>query len=185
MRQEYFWIKATWIGDEKKSVLVDIASEESLQYLQSKIGERMEETYQDFRGLRHCKATVIYIQTAHKTWKPLIGVENEDASSPQEVNPLQPLRVDKPQISQGLIKDCLKNGDHIFFEIQAIDLWLNIQIDLCFENRRILKGKFQFKVNKSANLLSLKKKLQKFAIEIWTYKNQPRNLGESGGHASG
>ena len=43
--QQYFWIKATWIGDEKKSVLVDIASEESLQYLQSKIGERMEETY--------------------------------------------------------------------------------------------------------------------------------------------
>ena len=62
----------------------------------------------------------------------------------------------------------------IFFEIEAIDLWLNVHIDLCFGSRPILKGKFQFKVNKSANLMRLKKKLQKFAIEIWSYKNQPR-----------
>lgn len=53
-------------------------------------------------------------------------------------------------------------------------MWLNIHIDLNFGSRPILKGKFQFKVNKSANLVRLKKKLQKFAIEIWSYKNQPR-----------
>lgn len=207
--QQYFWIKATWIGDEKKSVLVDIASEESLQYLQSKIGERMEETYQRFRGLRHCKATVMYVATEHKTWEPLIG---PDSGNSRELTPRHnrfsgpppfqypeimpagdavPSTKPQPLSSQSLIKDCLKNGDHIFFEIEAIDLWLNIQIDLCFGTRRILKGKFQFKVNKSANLLSLKKKLQKFAIEIWAYKNQSRKRtqpavpsGEKGLHAS-
>lgn len=55
----YFQIYATWMTDTRKSVLVDIDSNETIEYLLRKIGERMEETHQEFRGLRHCHATEI------------------------------------------------------------------------------------------------------------------------------
>lgn len=52
----FFQLKASWVQDNSKSVLVDIDENESVAYLLRKIGERMEETHYDFRGLRHCQA---------------------------------------------------------------------------------------------------------------------------------
>lgn len=43
-------------------MLVDIDENETVNFLLRTIGERMEETHEDFRGLRHCSATYIFLQ---------------------------------------------------------------------------------------------------------------------------
>ena len=50
----YYQIKAFWIKDTSKCIIVDINENDNVKYLLRKIGERMEETHDDFRGLRHC-----------------------------------------------------------------------------------------------------------------------------------
>ena len=50
----FFQLKASWVKDNSKSILVDIDENETVAYLLMKIGERMEETHYDFRGLRQC-----------------------------------------------------------------------------------------------------------------------------------
>ena len=56
----FFQLKASWVKDNSKSILVDIDENETVGYLLMKIGERMEETHYDFRGLRHCQAAYIF-----------------------------------------------------------------------------------------------------------------------------
>jgi len=96
---------------------------------------------------------MIYVATDLETWEPLIGLDNSASwqlipqqphgsnralsSQTENIQIAGPTSSIKPQPlnCQSLIKNSLKNGDHIFFEIDAIDLWLNIQIDLSFGDR--------------------------------------------------
>lgn len=50
----YLQLKASWLQETSKSVCVDIDENETVLYLLRKIGERMEETHDEFRGLRRC-----------------------------------------------------------------------------------------------------------------------------------
>jgi hypothetical protein len=70
-----------------------------------------------------------------------------------------------------LIKECLKDGDQIYFEIQSLDLWLSTSINLHLANEKIISCKAQFKFPKNATVLDLKKSLQVFAIKLWCHKN--------------
>ena len=207
----YYQIKATWVRDHSKSVLVDIDENETVNFLLRTIGERMEETHDDFRGLRHCQATYIFLQendgmktsrsTHHKEDTKRYALNNTSISkmdfssssySPMH-NPagastimdsyLQHDKLDQPHVKdkiikgERLIKNCLKSGDRIFFEIDSIDLWLHTSITLNLGNKKILDGKAEFKFNKSASISKLRKKLQMFAIKLWCHKNtSPPNI---------
>lgn len=56
----YVQLKAIWVLDHTKSVIVDVSQDETIAFLQTKIGDRMEESYDDFRGLRHVEASCIF-----------------------------------------------------------------------------------------------------------------------------
>ena len=78
-----------------------------------------------------------------------------------------------------LIKDCLANGSHLYFDIETIDLWLNIQISLSLRGTKVFDGKAKFKFSKSATLGSLRKKLQIFGNRLWCHKNMCPEKQES------
>ena len=67
--------------------------------------------------------------------------------------------MDKKFNNNDTIKNCLKNGDQVFFEIDTIDLWLQINIGINLGKKKILQGKVQFKISKNTTIASLKKKL--------------------------
>lgn len=69
----YLQIKAIWVMDSKKSVVVDIRSEDSVSYLLRKIGEQMEENFEDFRGLRNSVAKHIFNPLISKKYIPTEG----------------------------------------------------------------------------------------------------------------
>lgn len=56
----YLQIEAVWVLDQSKRVSVEVTMDDQVSFLQSKIGEKMEETYDDFRGLRHVVASQVY-----------------------------------------------------------------------------------------------------------------------------
>ena len=86
---------------------------------------------------------------------------------------------DKYLNSHAPIKECLKNGDQIYFHIETMDLWINTDIHLSLMGRVVLQGKAQFKVSKASTFASLRKKLQIFGIKLWCVKNQQPNAENS------
>mmetsp|Transcript_10365 Transcript_10365/g.15952 ORF Transcript_10365/g.15952 Transcript_10365/m.15952 type:complete len:94 (-) Transcript_10365:3781-4062(-) len=58
-----------------------------------------------------------------------------------------------------LIKDCLKSTDVIYFDIDSIDLWLNIEVSISLEAQKVIRSSAQIKVSKHSTLGNLKKKL--------------------------
>lgn len=111
-----------------KSVLVDINENDNIKYLLRKIGERMEETHDDFRGLRHCQATQIF------------QVDNlKGNDSPFEASRRESRQ--KEFTNNMVVKNCLKNGDQVYFEIDTLDLWINAQIVLSLGNKNVITVK--------------------------------------------
>jgi hypothetical protein len=58
-----------------------------------------------------------------------------------------------------LSRIALRMETRFFFEIDTIDLWLQINIGINLGKKKILQGKVQFKISKNTTIASLKKKL--------------------------
>ena len=174
----YVQIKAIWVLDHTKSVIVDVSQDETIAFLQTKIGESMEESYDDFRGLRHVEASCIFDPKFVARY-----LHHDTNASSKNKNPqLQSLNLQDllrgPELrgkflnAQLPIKDALKNGDSIFFHIETMDLWVNTDIHLTLMGRMVLQGRAQFKISKGSTFISLRKKLQIFGIKLWCHKNK-------------
>ena len=93
---KFIHLKGYWIRDPFKTILIDIDETETITFLFKKIGERMEETHEDFRGLRHCIAE--YIISAKDILDYSI-VNNYSSLSFSDVGSPQPIRKETTQLS--------------------------------------------------------------------------------------
>ena len=142
---------------------MDINENDNVGYLKRKIGERMEETHEDFNGLRGCRATQIYQADKEHNNTQNRGKDKEERHTHKLLN------------ENMLIKQCLKSGDKVFFEIDTQDVWLHTSLSLFLHKKPIFIGEAELKVAKEDTLGSLKKKLQVFAIKLWCIKNKQQS----------
>lgn len=156
--------------------MVDINENDNVGYLLRKIGERLEETYEDFTGLRHCKAKFIYQEKKDEQKSNFKSVSNQ-ATFNEEQTKCESIEKYQPHF---LIKNVLRSGDQVFFEIDTIDIWINVQINISLRKKKILVGKAKFKFSKHATLGSLRRKLQIFGIRLWCHKNASHSYKDHG-----
>lgn len=163
--------------------------DDQVSFLQSKIGERMEETYDDFRGLRHVVASHVYggpelakpaQQEGHLQRRGTTQAAGSRAPHQTAIELLRSAYSRGVSLDPNIpVSECLKDGEMVYFQIETMDLWINTDIHLSLMGRPVLQGKAQFKVSKNSTFAGLRKKLQIFGIKLWCHKNRQPNADQS------
>lgn len=117
----YLQIEAVWVLDQSKRVNVEVTLDDQVSFLQSKIGERMEETYDDFRGLRHVVASQVYGSDNGKATQPE-GQSKKSPSAPARAPHQAAIEQLRSAYGKGVsldpnlpVRDCLKDGETVYF----------------------------------------------------------------------
>lgn len=175
----YLRIEAVWVLDQSKRVDVEVTLDDQVSFLQSKIGEKMEETYDDFRGLRHVVASQVYGTDNAKAAQSEPQQSKKGPASAGRAPHQAAIELLRSAYGKGVsldpnlpVRDCLKDGETVYFQIETMDLWINTDIHLSLLGRPVLQGKAQFKVSKNSTFAGLRKKLQIFGIKLWCHKNR-------------
>jgi hypothetical protein len=66
------------------------------------------------------------------------------------------------------VADVLHDSEEVLFELESFDLWLTVVFNMLNQKELIIYGSTEFRIEKGEKLNSLKKKLQKFSINLWT-----------------
>lgn len=67
-----------------------------------------------------------------------------------------------------LVVNVLSDGEEVYFELESYDLWLLVIFNLFSEDNLLIYGNAEFRIEKHERLENLKKKLQKFTINMWS-----------------
>ena len=67
-----------------------------------------------------------------------------------------------------VVAEVLLDSEEIVFELESFDLWLTVVFNMLNQKELVIYGSTEFRIEKSEKLHSLKKKLQKFSINLWT-----------------
>jgi hypothetical protein len=67
-----------------------------------------------------------------------------------------------------IVSTVLVDGDEVLFDLESFDLWLKIAFNLMHKEELWIHGMTEVRMEKSENVRSLKKKLQKVAYDMWS-----------------
>lgn len=62
----------------------------------------------------------------------------------------------------------LEDGEEVFFDLESHDLWLQVVFNMLNKKEVIIYGSTELRIEKNEKLSTLKKKLQKFSINLWS-----------------
>ncbi|CDW82427.1 UNKNOWN [Stylonychia lemnae] len=132
-------IKATLESDHQKSFLIDIQENDTILTLKKRIGEIMESSYELYRNLRNVQASQIIRRSTQAF------LDDSD-----------------------LVIDVLQDNEEIYFELESHDLWLHVVFNMFSDTELLVYGTTEFRIEKFETLQVLKKKLQKFSMNMWS-----------------
>ena len=132
-------IKTTMESDHHISFLLDILEQDTIKTLKKKIGELMDFNYDTYCGLRNLQASKIVKKQTNQ-----VLMDDE------------------------IVKSVLSDGDEVLFELESLDLWLQVVFHFLHKEELLIYGMTEIRVEKQEKLEDLKKKLQKVAFDMWS-----------------
>ena len=67
-----------------------------------------------------------------------------------------------------IVGNVLHDSEEVLIELESFDLWLTIVFNMFNSEELVIYGSAEIRIEKTEKLSSLKKKLQKFSLNLWS-----------------